>query len=140
MSTRCNIEFYDGPITTEVSEPAARLYKHSDGYPENGILPLLKATFQACDKGFGLYGRRTSDPEWCAAEFISMHRDRGGGNIYVSQQNHGDIEYLYRVVCLPETWEVLIFQPEYDKQYDITGYKQIAHKQFRARKRGRNVT
>ena len=139
MSTRCNIEFYDGPVMSEASEPAARIYKHSDGYPESeyGVLALLRATFQACDKGFGLYGRRTNDPEWCAAEFVSMHRTIGGGNIYISQQNHGDIAYLYRVICLPETWEVLIFRPKYDASYDITGYEQIAHKQFRAWKLGK---
>ena len=48
MSTRCQIEFYDGePV--DAGEPAARIYKHSDGYPE-GILPMLTQVEQVLAK------------------------------------------------------------------------------------------
>ena len=45
------------------------------------------------------YGQRLDDPEWAAAEYITMFRFAMGGNLYVSQHIHGDIAYLYRV-CL----------------------------------------
>ena len=129
MSTRCNIEFYEYfADSTELGEPAARIYQHSDGYPgtgrkNDGVLFQLKQLERACKKGFGMYGQRMNDPEWAAAEFISMYRTIGGGNQYVCQHNHGDIEYLYRVVCKRDKWDVLVFVPEHNAQYDITGYK-----------------
>lgn len=122
MSTRCNIEFYhDEP--GEFAEPAARIYKHSDGYPE-GILPMLKELEETVGQNAGMYGKRTDDPEWCAAEFISKFRPEGGGNIYVSQQLHGDIDYLYRVIC-GERFKVAVFTPKHDGNFNVVSFAEV---------------
>ena len=134
-----------GPIV-EAGEPAARIYKHSDGYPK-GILPLLNKLENVLRKNLPLFGSRLDDPEWAAAEFISMFRlssaeipqnsagsvERNGqrlygGNVYVSQQIHPDIEYLYRVICKTDGWNIRIFKPKYgDKPgFDIVGFEEVA--------------
>src|SRR5215475_4118019 len=41
MSTRCQIEFYDAN-PTDGAEPAARIYKHSDGYASLRSLRLKR--------------------------------------------------------------------------------------------------
>src|SRR5712691_7304871 len=107
MSTRCQIEFYDADSSVTEAEPAARIYKHSDGYPD-GILPMLKKLEKILAKNMPMYGPRTDDPEWAAAEFVVQYRvassapkdpnhewkhigengDRTRGNIYVSQHLH----------------------------------------------------
>lgn len=104
MSTRAQIEFYhdtDG----EFGEPAARIYQHSDGFPDAKLaftpLGRLKTLYKLLKKGFPMYGSRTTDPEWAAAEYISQFREKGAGGLYVTHAIHGDIEYLYRVVCKP---------------------------------------
>ena len=142
MSTRCNIEFY-GDIQGEHSEPAARLYKHSDGYPSS-IIPMLRKLERVLAKDIPLYGPRTDDPEWAAAEFISQYRVKSDapkdpkhswkhigegeyatqGNGYVSQRIHCDIRYLYRVVC-GKKWTIHIFEPETNNTYDIVSFKEV---------------
>jgi hypothetical protein len=140
MSTRCNIEFYYAPEGPgEMGEPAARLYKHSDGYPD-GILPLLKKLETLLGKNLPNYGPRKDNPEWAAAEFINQFRTPSNapknpaekfgpyfGNIYVSQQIHGDIEFLYRVICHEKKWEVLIFTPVYTA-HEITAFEPYVEK------------
>ncbi len=142
MSTRCQIEFYDGePV--DGAEPAARIYNHSDGYPK-GILPLLKKLEGVLRKDIPRYGPRLDDPEWAAAEFVSLFRlpssevtkewegiERNGlrqygGTVYVSQQIHPDIEYLYRVICKPTGWDIRIFVPKHDERHDIAGFEPYA--------------
>jgi hypothetical protein len=124
MSTRCQIEFYDAD-PTDAAEPAARIYKHSDGYPD-GVLPLLKTLEKVLAKGNNMYGARLSDPEWAAAEFVSQFRKKMGGNIYVTQTIHGDIEYLYRVVCTGKKLEVKIFRPvKGSGVFEIAGFEEV---------------
>lgn len=126
MSTRAQIEFYEDSAA-EFGQPSARIYQHCDGYPTNEpFTPLgrLKTLYKLCKKGFGMYGQRITDPEWSAAEYVSQFRKPGEGVIYVTQELHGDIEYLYRVVC-GARWKVHVFEPEYNATYDITGFKEV---------------
>lgn len=128
MSTRCQLEFYDGG-----DKPAARIYQHSDGYPDtkNGILARLKklehrlsgkdAALKKVPYPYDktktmwemqrIYGPRLHDPEWAAAEYITMFRTTMGGNLYVSQDLHFDIAFLYRVVCQSDGLQVKVFTP-----------------------------
>lgn len=161
MSTRCQLEFYDSNedaargLVGEFGEPAARIYKHSDGYP-SGILPMLKDLQKRLGgkdsrlKKFPypsdlpssqgktvfdyakMYGARLDDPEWAAAEFITMFRGPMSGNIYVSHQIHSDIEYLYRIVCKREGFEIHVFRPEHDEKYDIKGWKEMTPKEIKS--------
>jgi hypothetical protein len=127
MSTRAQIEFYDD-APGEFGNPAARIYQHSDGYPENAeYTPLgrLKALEKILAKPAGMYGTRLTDPEWAAAEYINQYREPGSGGIYVTQNIHGDIEYLYRVICKPKKWEIRVFQSEHDEKWDIKGFKEL---------------
>lgn len=146
MSTRCQIEFYDGERPGELGEPDARVYKHSDGYPRN-ILPMLHELERELQKPDEMYGQRTHDPEYAAADFVTRYRlphgtpvdkspgalphyrvgqtdNRVAGNIYVTHQIHGDIEFLYRVVC-NKPWQISIFQPLYDEKYDIKSFEDV---------------
>jgi hypothetical protein len=149
MSTRCQIEFYDAN-PTDGAEPQARIYKHSDGYPI-GILPMLKYIEGILKKDNRPYGPRLDDPEWAAAEFVTQFRlpsnwpevpgriggeplfngtgksplSRYRGNIYVTQQIHQDIEYLYRVECRPDKWVIRVFGPAYDSKHDINGFHEV---------------
>ena len=152
MSTRCQIEFYDAPQNgAELGEPAARLYKHSDGYPSN-ILVMLKQLEDILKVNIPSFGPRTDDPEWAAAEFITQFRVKSNarkldtdnwryegedrfatrGNVYVSHQIHGDIEYLYRVVCKPK-WEITVFRPVYDDSpgFNIKAFEAIKPAELR---------
>src|SRR5579872_3428646 len=99
--TRCNIEFYEDPsasgdVFAELGEPAARIYQHSDGYPEGkcGILVRLKTLqkrlagkdeslkslphpYDNTKTAFDyqkIHGTRLDDPEWAAAEYLTMYR------------------------------------------------------------------
>lgn len=129
MSTRSQIEFYDDIPEGEFGEPAARIYQHSDGYPDPKLdftpLGRLKTLYKLLKKGFPMYGSRTTDPEWAAAEYISQFREKGQAGLYVSQQIHGDIAYLYRVVCKSSGWEIHVFESEYNAAYDISGFKEL---------------
>jgi len=144
MSTRCQIEFFDGDVEhlADGAEPVARVYKHSDGYVSN-MLPLLKELEKALAKPDPSYGTRTDDPEYAAADFVCRYRlphgtpevkgdkyrrvgqdgNRTPGNIYVSQSIHHDIAFLYRVICKSSGWIVKVFSPKYDEKYDITGFE-----------------
>ena len=69
MSTRCTINFMEGKAL------GAKIYRHSDGYPErgeSGVQSDLKRFFQAvkaqCDNTS--YGTRFGDPYYLAAKFI----------------------------------------------------------------------
>lgn len=140
--TRCNISFFDSPITLDIDgllihgEPAARLYQHTDGYPDTktGILERLNRLHRRLSpkdpwikkqkhphawakKGETLasyvriYGQRCDDPEWAAAEYITMFRQSMCGNVYVSQTVHDDIAYHYLVdVSDPSAWRVWIVE------------------------------
>lgn len=146
MSTRCQIEFYHGGQPGEFGEPAARVYKHSDGYPSN-ILPLLRDLERKLGKQDVMYGQRVDDPEYAAADFVCRYRLPHGtpvdkssgalphyrvgqtdnthaGNIYITHGIHGDIEFLYRVVC-NKKWEISIFSPLYDEKYDIKSFDDV---------------
>lgn len=127
MSTRCQIEFFDDDTD---EKPAARIYQHGDGYPEEILARLKKLEHRLSGKDVSLkkvpypydktkmmwemqriYGPRLHDPEWAAAEYITMFRHAMGGNIYVTQCLHFDIAYLYRVVCKSEGLQVKVFTP-----------------------------
>lgn len=129
MSTRCHIQFYDRALP--VTEPTARIYQHSDGYPDTteGVLWRLKKLYQRLslkdpqlkklphpfDKTktahdyAQMYGVRIEDAEWAAAEYITMFRQPMGGNIYVTSSVHGDEAYLYRVDMTVNPWRVSVY-------------------------------
>lgn len=74
MSTRANYVFYDGRIKI------GNIYIHHDGYPEGAATYFHKAMIQ--DGGRvtlnGFYKANVDKAEW-------------------SMENHGDIEYLYKI-------------------------------------------
>lgn len=133
MSTRSQIEFYDGDVEGEYGGPSARIYQHSDGYPtKESFTPLgrLLALEKILKAGFPIYGARSNDPEWAAAEYISQFREKGAGNIYVSHSIHGDIEYLYRVVCNADGWKIHVFRPEHNVGFDIVAFKEMTSEEL----------
>ena len=108
MSTRCVINFtWDGHID-------AKVYRHSDGYPD-GVLPDLQKFFVAVEKQTD--DRRFHDPSFLAAKFIVWQADqlaktydsskRGYHKskkldfigVGVVTENPDDIEYEYMVAC-----------------------------------------
>ena len=142
MSTRCQIEFYDEPIGNSIdAKPAARIYKHCDGYPK-GILPMLKQLEEILLQPIGMHGFRLDHPEWAAAEFVFQFRScsnesvpksetvvsddftvaysiqrKSIGQIYVTQELHVDIEYLYRVYTVgkkTKKWKIDIYSPRFE--------------------------
>jgi hypothetical protein len=107
---------YTALAQQHVSKLSARIYQHADGYPE-GIIPQLRRledVVSGKNQTKSVYGSRVDDPEWCAAEFISLFRQSGGGNVYVSQEIHGDIAYLYKVYCHQDGFRIAVFEPHQD--------------------------
>lgn len=119
MSTRCVINFED-------SYGKAKIYRHSDGYPESavGVLADLDKFFAAVEDQTG--DTRFSDPSYLAAKFVvwqagenakigAYHydRDKNGELVRVEDEvkplaflgvgildtNPGDIEFEYTVHC-----------------------------------------
>lgn len=130
MSTRCQVEFYDAFILggKTTNRLQARVYQHCDGYPSNMIpaLRYLESVLGNCS----IYGTRTNDPEFAAAEFVNQFRLASDvkmkegeyskklkagyatkGNVYVTQNRHGDLSYLYKVYCYDTGWVIDIFEP-----------------------------
>lgn len=107
MSTRCMINFGSDGVTD------ARIYRHSDGYPE-AVLPDLAEFFgevrkQTSDTRFG-------DPEYLAAKYVVWQANqntwhyKGAGryekgdpldfiSLGVTLEDHGDCEYIYTIRC-----------------------------------------
>ncbi len=87
MSTRCQIAFYheDG---LALDEWDAMLYRHSDGYPDEGagVIATLTPVLKSC--------RNLRDSEYLAAEVIEKMKP---GMFGVSNGLHGDEEYFYAV-------------------------------------------
>jgi hypothetical protein len=163
MSTRCQVQFFhEGTKLTDA--PAAMVYHHSDGYPSY-IVPLLRylESVLTTPQGNGL-GTRQDDPEYAAAEFVSQFRlphdrkfeanpvdfdalnkernaglpeglYRSQGNIYISQHLHGDIEFLYKIICKSGGWEIRIF----DITDDVTTVE-MAKLDFKVRNRKKRAT
>ena len=100
MSTRCQIGFYKTPIQS-LEDPNVLLYRHSDGYPDEGggVLAALVPWTKYWAKGRGL-----EDVEYAAARgLVALIRAAGelendlGYGICGDKALHGDIEYYYRV-------------------------------------------
>ncbi len=110
MSTRSNIQFYQG------STLEANIYRHSDGYPEVGGADIARFL----DRMASFNNTRFEDAEYLAARFVVFlaqmsaykYENRGDGyrrypaedpldfiSVGVCIENHGDIEYLYKVRC-----------------------------------------
>ena len=106
MSTRCVVNFgYN-------DEVEAKIYRHSDGYPE-GVLPDLKTFFSDVKKQ--TQDTRFDDPTYLAAKFVvwqankyAYHYKDGKRrrskrldflSVGVVMQNPLDIEYEYFVNC-----------------------------------------
>jgi len=80
MSTRCRIEFYRKKFKGE--EPAIS-FRRSDGYPAE-VIPQL----QKLEKLLGLHSH---EPRYAAACDL------------------GAMDYVYRVVCRKEGWQIFVF-------------------------------
>lgn len=97
MSTRANIHFTDG------ERLSANIYRHSDGYPSG----LGADLHRFLDEAAKLNDNRFSDAEYLAAKYLVWQASEynHGSNpldfLSVSPciEDHGDIEYLYKVVC-----------------------------------------
>lgn len=113
MSTRCMIHF-----CRENGEIEANIYRHSDGYPD-GVLPDLKRFFKAVKEHCG-NDTRFGDPSYLAAKFVvwqanenvqpfSFEKDDKPRerlnflSIGISKEDHGDVEYIYDVICSDRT-------------------------------------
>lgn len=57
-----------------------------------------------------IYGQRLDDPDWAAAEFITLFRQSMAGNVYVTATVHGDESFLYEVNVTRTPWFVTIKQ------------------------------
>lgn len=120
MSTRCVINFED-------SYGKAKIYRHSDGYPESdvGVLADLEKFFTAVEKQ--TKDTRFNDPNYLAAKFVvwqanenakidaqtfgrnpktgEYERKQGRAKklaflgVGIIDRNPGDIEYEYTVHC-----------------------------------------
>lgn len=64
MSTRCAIHF------EQYSEAQAIIYRHSDGYPEGGVLPDLDEFFTAVEAQTKDKDTRFDDAAYLAAKFV----------------------------------------------------------------------
>jgi hypothetical protein len=111
MSTRCAINFTRG------RDIAAKIYRHSDGYPDGdaGVPADLEKFFDAVEEGTPNSGPRFDQPEYLAAKFVVWQADQNAhtfdGKRYrktgkldfigvgVLMENPGDIEYEYFVNC-----------------------------------------
>ena len=93
MSTRCQIAFYYD-ITDALDEPAAMIYRHSDGYPatEYGVIADLVPALQSFREKRGFW-----DAEYTARSVLCTLATVDGLCYGVSQKLHGDIDYFYAV-------------------------------------------
>ena len=116
MSTRCQVVFYESEGTfSGFDTPVAKIYRHSDGYPE-GVWDDLIAFVKEFIRKRGFY-----DPEYMAARFlqaqcnavdgvtakllkVEFEKDGWDSLIQVGVLGYGtsvywhcDIEYLYCV-------------------------------------------
>lgn len=93
MSTRCQIGFYDNPASS-LDDPAALIYRHSDGYPqgEHGVLATLVPLVQTYFIRRGFY-----DAEYMAAFVLSAWNKDSVIDYGITQNLHEDIEYYYAV-------------------------------------------
>lgn len=105
MSTRSTINFQDSWNT-------AKIYKHHDGYPSEGI-PLLADFFTTVEEETN--DTRFNDSSYLAAKFVvflarmyttpsEWAKDRVQGSmdflsVGINQTDPGDIEYTYTVDC-----------------------------------------
>jgi hypothetical protein len=90
MSTRCEIA-----IANEDGKVKAKLYRHSDGYPESVLRDLqcdVPAAYQAITKA-----DRHCDPEMLAAMLVVQSVHRGLPTLQPCQNTHEDLEYKYLV-------------------------------------------
>lgn len=70
MSTRSTINFgYGIPAANSTAKPTAKIYRHSDGYPE-GVLADLDRFYEAVTEGTPRHGPRLGDPSYLAAKFV----------------------------------------------------------------------
>lgn len=113
MSTRCCINFCEGKTIF------AKVYRHSDGYPE-GVKPDLQEFFETVEKQ--TKDTRFDDPTYLAAKYVVWQAIQYAGgykmigneftkvpasmdnyldflSVGVMLENPGDIEYEYFVNC-----------------------------------------
>ena len=98
MSTRTNIHFVDAP-----NADGPNIYRHCDGYP-SGVLGDMERFFADVAK---LDDTCFGDPEYLASKFVvwqAAEYARGDSplnflSVGISFRDHGDIEYVYEVVC-----------------------------------------
>ena len=105
MSTRCTIHFHYG--TFRQDEPAAIVYRHSDGYPEtvHGVPESLERFFDAVEEV--THDTRFDDPCYLAAKFVIWQAQEYSGHanplatigVGVCQEDPGDIRWRYHVRC-----------------------------------------
>lgn len=110
MSTRSTINFgYGSPSNTGENKPTAKIYRHSDGYPE-GVLPDLKRFFtEVEDQTRGGYsGSRFNDPSYLAAKFVVWQAGEYARDpekpleflsVGVLDEDPGDIAFTYWIDC-----------------------------------------
>jgi len=114
MGTRAVVTFID-------NDSEYHVYKHWDGHPD-GILQNIEAA-----KPFAWELPRFEADEFAAA-FIAANKDKGGGDIRITDhyKNHGDLEFRYEVRCVGGELQVGIFVPMFGKGFEITNWVRYA--------------
>jgi len=109
MSTRSTTHFrdtLDGPST-------AIVYRHHDGYPSGAGVDLVRFIKQVKEQtsreGASYYGTRFNDPSYLSAKYLTFLVTEGYGydmrypldfgGVGILNDDPGDIEYRYIVVC-----------------------------------------
>jgi hypothetical protein len=103
MSTHCTINFCD-----ESGQACAKVYRHSDGYPDGngGVLADLALFFEDV-KSQTSGDARFNDPSYLAAKYVvwqsSKYRRSSAAldflGVGVLMQDPGDIAYAYNLIC-----------------------------------------
>jgi len=98
MSTRATIHWKE----SKEGKAVAITYRHSDGYPE-GLGKDIKDFLNEIDK---LPDNRFNDPSYLAARWIVYDsvfkrdtNDLGFTGVGIVNEDPGDIEYRYEVIC-----------------------------------------
>lgn len=109
MSTRCTINFGHGAPHGEFQAPVAKIYRHSDGYPnsEHGVLADLGRFHEALP-----VDSRINDPSYLAAKFVVWQAGefaRGDDpleflSVGVLTEDPGDLEYTYWITDEGTVW------------------------------------
>ena len=96
MSTRALVTFFNDDLDTKL----VTIYKHYDGYPSNlgAILAKFLTGMKIVDGiSFKPSDQKVANGAGClAAQFIALIKN-SVGDVYITDEDIGDIEYFYHI-------------------------------------------